>query len=126
MRIIFTLFFFALFMAGCASNKVDYNKSSLNLEIGMSKSEVQDLMGPPRRTDVNESRERWIYWNPVMVGFTPMDNEHLAQDRLVVTFTNGKVARWGNQTLSDDMMEASQKMIESSYKAVSDQEAAPP
>lgn len=74
-------------------------------------------MGEPRRSDVTEDRERWIYWNKVMMGYLLMDNESLAQDRLVVTFRDGKVSRWGNQTLADDIMEASQKTIESSYKA---------
>lgn len=90
----------------------------------MSKSDVQAIMGVPRRTDVNEDRERWIFWNPVMVGFTPMDNESLAQDRLVVTFKEGKVARWGNQTLAEDITEASQKSMESSMKIL--QQAQPP
>ncbi|WP_394065425.1 outer membrane protein assembly factor BamE [Alcaligenes sp. WGS1538] len=106
-----------LMMAGCAANKIDYNSRSLQLGIGMSKSEVLGILGEPRRTDVNQDRERWIYWNRVLVGFTPVDNESLAQDRLVVTFKEGKVSRWGNQTLADDMAEVSQKAIESSYKA---------
>lgn len=113
-----------LIIAGCANNRVDYNRQSMNLSLGMSKADVQATMGLPRRTDVNEERERWIYWNPVIMGLTPVDNEQLAQDRLVVTFEKGKVARWGNQTLTADMMEASQKTIEASYKVM--QQAAPP
>ncbi|WP_313240358.1 outer membrane protein assembly factor BamE domain-containing protein [Stutzerimonas kunmingensis] len=111
-------------IAGCANNRIDYNRQSMSLSLGMSKADVQAVMGLPRRTDVNEERERWIYWNPVMMGFTPVDNEQLAQDRLVVTFEDGKVARWGNQTLTDDMLEASQKSIESSYKVM--QQGSPP
>lgn len=106
----------SILLAGCAS-KIDYNSSSLRLKIGMEKEEVASVMGAPRRTDVNQDRERWIYWNPVYYGFTLVDNENLAQDRLVVTFKDGKVDRWGKQTISDDVMEASQKTIESSYKA---------
>ncbi len=113
-----------LIIAGCANNRIDYNRQSMNLSLGMSKADVQATMGLPRRTDVNEERERWIYWNPVIMGLTPVDNEQLAQDRLVVTFEKGKVARWGNQTLTADMMEASQKTIEASYKVM--QQAAPP
>jgi outer membrane protein assembly factor BamE (lipoprotein component of BamABCDE complex) len=113
-----------LIIAGCANNRIDYNRQSMNLSLGMSKADVQATMGLPRRTDVNEDRERWIYWNPVVMGLTPVDNEQLAQDRLVVTFENGKVARWGNQTLTTDMMEASQKTIEASYKVM--QQASPP
>ncbi|WP_154899363.1 outer membrane protein assembly factor BamE domain-containing protein [Serratia ficaria] len=108
---------FILMLSGCA-NKIDYNKSSLSLSLGMSKSQVQGVMGSPRRTDVNVDRERWIYWNPVMVGFTPIDNEQLSQDRLVVTFTNGKVTKWGKQTLSDDIMESSQKTTQAYMDAI--------
>lgn len=98
-------------LSGCA-NKIDYNRASLNLAIGMSKSDVQGVMGAPRRTDVNTDRERWIYWNPVMVGFTPIDNEQLAQDRLVVTFVDNKVTKWGKQTIADDITENTQKMYQ--------------
>ncbi|SHK54004.1 outer membrane protein assembly factor BamE domain-containing protein [Halomonas caseinilytica] len=104
-------------LSGCAANRIDYNQASMNLALGMSKQQVQSVLGDPRRTDVNASRERWIYWNPVMVGFTPVDNESLAQDRLVVTFEDGEVARWGKQTLADDMLEASQKMMGETYNA---------
>lgn len=126
MRRFFAMIFTIFLIAGCASNQIDYNRSSLDLEIGMSKMDVQGLMGPPRRTDVNEDRERWIFWSPVVIGFTPMDNEHLAQDRLVVTFRGGKVVRWTNQTLSDDMLEASERMLESSHKAVREQYGSTP
>ncbi|EWC39055.1 outer membrane protein assembly factor BamE [Stutzerimonas stutzeri] len=124
MRNIIAVLLFALTLTGCANNRIDYNQKSMNLSLGMSKADVQAVMGLPRRTDVNQDRERWIYWNPVMMGFTPVDNEQLAQDRLVVTFEDGKVARWGNQTLTDDMLEASQKSIESSYKVM--QQGSPP
>lgn len=124
MRNLLVAFVACLMMAGCAGNRIDYNRQSINLALGMTKTDVQGIMGMPRRTDVNEDRERWIFWNPVMVGFTPMDNESLAQDRLVVTFKDGKVARWGNQTLAEDITEASQKSMESSMKIL--QQAQPP
>nr|WP_288454574.1 cell envelope protein SmpA [uncultured Pseudomonas sp.] len=124
MRKLLVTFVACLMMVGCAGNRIDYNRQSINLALGMSKADVQGIMGMPRRTDVNEDRERWIFWNPVMVGFTPMDNESLAQDRLVVTFKEGKVARWGNQTLAEDITEASQKSMESSMKIL--QQAQPP
>ncbi len=108
----------AALVAGCATNQIDYNSSSRLLGLGMSKPEVTAILGNPRRSDVNEDRERWIYWNKVLIGFTPIDNENLAQDRLVVTFKDGKVTRWGKQTIADDVTEASQKSIESSYKAL--------
>lgn len=110
-------FVVAALATGCATNRVDYNNNSRLLGMGMSKSEVSTVLGNPRRTDVNEDRERWIYWNAVRIGFTPIDNENLAQDRLVVTFKDGKVSRWGNQTFADDMNEATQKNLASSFKA---------
>ncbi len=110
-------FTLAALLGGCATNNIDYNRNSALLGLGMSKPEVSEILGSPRRTDVNEDRERWVYWNKVLIGFTPIDNESLAQDRLVVTFKDGKVTRWGKQTIADDITEASQKTIESSYKA---------
>jgi len=130
MKRIFAVIFAIVFIVGCANSnrvdRIDYNKSSLHLEIGMSKSEVQSLIGFPRRTDVSEDRERWIFWNPVIIGFTLIDNEQLAEDRLVVTFKEDKVVRWSNQSLSDDMIEASQKMLESSHKVLNDQKSSTP
>lgn len=116
----------ATLLGGCATNNIDYNRSSALLGLGMSKPEVSAILGSPRRTDVNEDRERWIYWNKVLVGFTPIDNESLAQDRLVVTFKEGKVTRWGKQTIADDITEASQKTIESSYKAAREMQKTSP
>lgn len=109
------VFVLCFLISGCA-NKIDYNKASLNLSLGMTKAEVQQIMGPPRRTDVNSERERWIYWNPVLIGFTPIDNEQLAQDRLVVTFVNNKVTKWGKQTIADDINENTQKIYQSAFQ----------
>ncbi|MEX3097719.1 outer membrane protein assembly factor BamE [Serratia ureilytica] len=88
---------------------IDYNQKSMLLSLGMSKNDVMQVMGSPRRTDVNSERERWIYWNKAIYGYTIVDNEQLATDRLTVTFVNGKVTKWGQQTLADDVMESSQK-----------------
>ncbi|MCK7562529.1 outer membrane protein assembly factor BamE domain-containing protein [Citrobacter koseri] len=88
---------------------IDYNQRSLKLSLGMSKSDVMQVMGQPRRTDVNQERERWIYWNKALYGYTIVDNEQLATDRLTVTFVDGKVTKWGQQTLTDDILESTQK-----------------
>lgn len=50
-----------------------------------------------------------------------MDNESLATDRLVVTFENGKVTRWGQQTFTDDAMEMSQKNMQAIIEATKKQ-----
>lgn len=101
----------ALTITACAPTveKVDYNKKSMLLSLGMGKNDVMQIMGAPRRTDVNQERERWIYWNKVLYGYSVVDNEQLATDRLTVTFVNGKVTKWGQQTLTDDMLESTQK-----------------
>ena len=101
----------ALTITACAPTveKVDYNQKSMLLSLGMGKNDVMQIMGAPRRTDVNQERERWIYWNKVLYGYSVVDNEQLATDRLTVTFVNGKVTKWGQQTLTDDMLESTQK-----------------
>tara|TARA_B100000700_G_scaffold331006_1_gene460719 strand:- start:3097 stop:3474 length:378 start_codon:yes stop_codon:yes gene_type:complete len=100
-----------LFLAGCA-NTIDYGKSSLSLELGMAKSDVLELLGKPKRTDVNENRERWFYWNKEVIGFTTLDNEMLASDKLVVTFKNGQVVDWGKNSFMKDAVDAQQRMME--------------
>ncbi|VDR28561.1 Uncharacterised protein [Raoultella terrigena] len=88
------------------------------LSLGMNKNDVMQIMGSPRRTDVNPERERWIYWNKALYGYTIIDNEQFANDRLVITFVNGKVAKWGQQTLTDDIMESSQKSAQAYAEAL--------
>ena len=105
----------AWLLAGCAGNQINYNQASSYLELGMSKQQVRQAIGDPRRTDVNQDRERWVYWNPVMVGFVRMDNEVMASDRLVVTFKDEVVTQWGNQTFQADAMEMNAKMMEGAY-----------
>lgn len=97
---------------------VDYNQKSMLLSLGMGKNDVMQVLGSPRRTDVTSERERWIYWNKVLYGYTIIDNEQLATDRLVVTFVNGKVTKWGQQTLTDDLLESSQKTAQAYAEAV--------
>ncbi|MCG8709273.1 outer membrane protein assembly factor BamE [Brenneria sp. 4F2] len=97
---------------------IDYNQKSMLLSLGMSKNDVMQVMGTPRRTDVNESRERWIYWNKSVYGYSIIDNEQLAVDRLVVTFVGGKVAKWGQQNMTDDIVESSQKSAQAYAEAI--------
>ena len=99
-------------LVGCTpkvNDFVDYNQKSMLLSLGMDKPSVMQTLGTPRRTDVNSERERWIYWNKAIYGYSIVDNENLATDRLVITFVNGKVTKWGQQTLSDDILESTQK-----------------
>ena len=102
-------------LTGCAAKGIDYNAASSSLQIGMNKEQVKSHLGSPRRTDVNAERERWVYWSSTVYGFTPIDNEALASDRLVVTFKDGFVSQWGNQTMQADAMEMSSKIMEGVY-----------
>jgi outer membrane protein assembly factor BamE (lipoprotein component of BamABCDE complex) len=119
MKRIVICFLGILMLSGCTPKitHIDYNEKSLSLSLGMSKSDVSLTMGSPRRTDVNPERERWIYWNPVLIGYSYMDSEQLATDRLVITFVNNKVTKWGNQSYTDDAMEMSQKTTETIINA---------
>lgn len=106
-------------VSGCAQEKqINYNQKSSMLSLGMDKDQVRTVLGDPRRTEVNTERERWVYWGKVYYGYAPVDNEHLSQDKLVVTFQEGKVTKWGQQTLSDDALEMSQKTIEATTNAI--------
>lgn len=118
-RIIFAIILglSALANTACAPKHVDYNQKSMLLSLDMGKNDVMQVLGSPRRTDVNKERERWIYWNPVLVGLTVLDNEQLANDRLVVTFESGRVTRWGQQSFVDDAMEMSQKTTQAVIEA---------
>lgn len=97
-------------MSACAPKiqNTDYNQRPILLSLGMGKNDVMQIMRAPRRMDVNAERERWIYWNKALYGYTVVDNEQLATDRLTVTFVNGIVTKWGQQTLTDDMVEVTQ------------------
>ncbi|HFU2857264.1 TPA: outer membrane protein assembly factor BamE [Enterobacter cloacae] len=97
--------------------RIDYNKRSLSLSIGMTKAQVMDVMGAPRRTDVNTDRERWVYWNKVIYGYAIVDDERLANDRLTVTFVDSKVTKWGAQTTTEDIIEVQRKSAEAMAKA---------
>lgn len=96
-------------LASCAANRPAYNQLTSSLSLGMGKQQAKMIMGAPRRTDVNADRERWIYWNPTMIGFTLLDNENLADDRVVITFREGEIVSWGNQTYADDIIRMSQE-----------------
>ncbi|STW07812.1 Uncharacterised protein [Klebsiella grimontii] len=76
------------------------------------------LWGRLEGLTLTQSAKRWIYWNKSLYGYTIIDNEQLANDRLVVTFVSGKVAKWGQQTLADDVMESSQKTAQAYAEAL--------
>ena len=111
----YIVIFASMFIISACAPKiqtVDYNQRSMLLSLGMSKNDVMQIVGTPRRTDVNQDRERWIYWNKAIYGYTVIDNENVATDRLVITFIGGKVTKWGQQSLADDIVENTQKIYQ--------------
>lgn len=119
---IIALALMVFWLAGCAPSvqMVDFHQKALSLSLGMNKSDVTHILGAPKRTEVIEESERWIYWNKVRSGNTYIDNEQLATDRLTVTFINGAVSDWGQDILSDDNQDSSNIMIQASKEIPAD------
>ena len=112
-RIMKKLLLSLLVVAGCATSNVDYNKQSINLSVGMSKADVLSVLGEPNRTDVTQTREKWVFWNPTLIGFTPVDNEQLAQNKLTVVFKDERVASWGKGDDISSILESSAELQKS-------------
>lgn len=98
-----------ILVSGCASS-TNYGKKSLLLDLGMSKAAVVSILGEPKRTDVNSEREKWVYWNPQIYGFTPVDSEILSEDKLILTFVDGNLSKWGRGADLGDIVESSHDM----------------
>lgn len=91
---------------GCSTQQVKpipYNQKALNLKVGMTKDEVINLLGTPKKVSAiktNEGFEEvYSYWgiSRLVYSYAPIDNEALSQDRLAVTFLDGKVTQWGDK-----------------------------
>jgi hypothetical protein len=102
---------------GCAT--VDYTSRAMGLRMDMTKEQVVGLMGPPKRVSARKASnglvESYSWWSPKMYGFTPVDNEYLATDRMFVRFLDGKVVEWGDKL---DFSEAIEKSRESQAEAL--------
>ncbi|MBD5805102.1 hypothetical protein AZOA_45490 [Azoarcus sp. Aa7] len=102
----------AAVMAGCATTP--YTTKSMGVGMGMTKAEVVSVMGPPKRASARKTPdglvERLSWWSPVLIGFTPIDNEMMASDRVFVGFLNGKVVEWGDKYDPSDTMEKTREM----------------
>ena len=83
--------------SGCATTSLGVKSSQLN--VGMSKDQVQAVLGAPRRTSVSgDGLESWYYWKVGM--FTPLPDQEIfasSENRLGVTFKNDRVVSWGDQ-----------------------------
>lgn len=102
-----------LLMVGCANQTINYGQSSMDLELVMSKAEVLAILGQPRRTAVSEHGESWMYWNKTSYGIAVVDNEWLAADKLMVTFVDGGLVKWGQNFMMQDVIDAQKEMMES-------------
>lgn len=93
---------------GCSTQQLQqqpmsYNQKALNLKVGMTKEEVISLLGTPKKVSAMKIddgfEETYSYWgiSRLVYSYAPIDNEALSQDRLAVTFLDGKVTQWGDK-----------------------------
>lgn len=109
---IFGLWLAALALTGCAT-QASYTSKAMALNMDMSKEQVVGLMGPPRNSSARKTPdgmvERYSWWSPKLIGFTPIDSEMVASDRVFVRFLNGKVVEWGDKYDFSETMEKSRE-----------------
>jgi major membrane immunogen (membrane-anchored lipoprotein) len=102
----------ASLLAGCATT--NYANKAMSINMGMSKAQVVALMGPPKKSSARKIPEglveRYSWWSPKVIGFTPIDNEMLASDRVSVVFENGKVVEWGDKYDFADSIDKSREI----------------
>lgn len=107
-----TLVLVLFFLAGCATTE-NYTSKAMKVSMDMTKEEVIAFMGVPKRVSARKSNdglvERFSWWSPKIIGFTPIDNEMLAADRVFVRFLNGKVVEWGDKYDFSESMEKSRE-----------------
>jgi hypothetical protein len=119
MKNIFILAFISLLLAGCAT-PVDYTTKAMKVDMDMSKEQVISIMGPPKRVAARKSNEglveRLSWWSPKTIGFTPIDNEMIATDRVFVRLLNGKVVEWGDKYDFSETIEKTQEAQAEMFK----------
>ncbi|WP_263080873.1 hypothetical protein [Endozoicomonas sp. Mp262] len=120
MKYILTLIL-SLTLVGCASTKINYAQEASKLSLAMTKQDVIQLLGQPKRTSVRMHQgkkvEELSYWSEVVYGCTPVDNEMLANDRVTITLTDGVVTEWGDKLDHNRMIE---KAYEQQQKLLQD------
>ena len=104
--ILMNLIVLCLGVGGCSTQQVkpvSYNQKALNLKVGMTKDEIITLLGTPKKVSAIKTdegfEEIYSYWgiSRLAYSYAPIDNEALSQDRLAVTFLDGKVTQWGDK-----------------------------
>lgn len=125
MKKILTLSFISYVLAACATTE-SYTNKAMKVSMEMTKEQVVEFMGPPKRVAARKSDEglieRLSWWTPKVIGFTPIDNEMLSSDRVFVRFLNGKVIEWGDKY---DFSENIEKTLEIQTKALQKQNNTP-
>lgn len=120
MKKLIVIGFVAIIICGCAT--VNYTNKAMGLNMDMTKEQVLSLMGPAKRVSARKSNEglveRYSWWSPKFIGFTPIDNEMIATDRVFVRFVNGRVVEWGDTYDFSENLEKSREMQSEVFKGV--------
>ena len=110
-------------LAGCATVP-SFGQKSTMLRVGMTKSEVIQILGNPKTTSVqkleDEIQEKWMYWSKSMVGYITFDDPNMAGsgNRLAVTFENDVLQSWGDQLDFSNMMGQSTQYMKEMMKSM--------
>lgn len=98
-KLVFTFFVAVLFstLGGCSLwpyNEARRNiENSRNLRIGMTKTEVLDVMGEPEKNQRYNTPDRWFYYvKPEWHDFQVTEDECLP-----LIFENGRLIGWGTE-----------------------------
>jgi len=83
----------ALVAGCCQTNRANLSK----LEVGMSKEQVLDIMGKPRRTEASEKMEVLLYQTEM--NYTPHNTFEKVETPLL--FEDGKLIGWGRSFWDD-------------------------
>lgn len=54
---------FCFLFVSCGTDSGTYSKRILKVEVGMTKTQVINIMGEPSSRSVNGNHETWRYWN---------------------------------------------------------------
>lgn len=85
----------SLFLTGC-QGWPEWNREKLNeLEVGMTKPEVLEIMGKPYQREANQQQEWWLYMTESGPGIASAYREPSEYLTPIVFDKEGKVIGWG-------------------------------
>lgn len=87
MRLIFSLTSILIFLTSCQTPEQRLSRQFKAVELGMTKSQVLEVAGPPHWSDHNKGLDRWFYY---------MEPE-ARQSEQIVFFKQGKVSGKGQR-----------------------------